>query len=179
MSDSSLPAVDPRVAVRRPITLRVRLAWDVDECLGYSTNISLSGIYVETRDYLPEGTAVRVEFDLAEAGGLGRVYVDGAVARHIGEKEAEDRQLVPGVGIRFGEFVVGKFDLIRFLTPTKKAAEPVEADPLEPAPDEGDVRRPVLPRRRPPGSRLPNDAQPVRSHRLSFPQRQGHSAARR
>ena len=141
MSDSSLPAVDPRVAVRRPITLRVRLAWDVDECLGYSTNISLSGIYVETRDYLPEGTAVRVEFDLAEAGGLGRVYVDGAVARHIGEKEAEDRQLVPGVGIRFGEFVVGKFDLIRFLTPTKKAAEPVEADPLEPAPDEGDERR--------------------------------------
>ncbi len=125
MGGSDLPEVDPRDAVRIPITLRVRLAWSEDECLAYTTNLSASGLFAETRDFIPEGTEIRVEFDLAEAGGIGRVYVDGVVARRIDEPEAEARQLVPGVGIRFDEFVLGKFDLLRFLTPSKKG--PAEA----------------------------------------------------
>jgi len=120
---SELPEVDPREAVRIPITLRVRLAWDNGECLAYTTNLSSTGLFAETRDYIPEGTSIRVEFDLAEAGALGRVYADGTVARRITEGEANERQLVPGVGIGFDEFVVGKFDLLRFLTPTGQPAQ--------------------------------------------------------
>lgn len=139
MGEAGLPEVDPRDAVRVPITLRVRLAWNEDECLAYTTNLSGNGLFAETRDDIPEGTEIRVEFDLAEAGGLGRVYVDGVVARRIDESEAETRQLVPGVGIRFDEFVLGKFDLIRFLTPPKKTEEP--AEPEEAAGDSAGERR--------------------------------------
>jgi len=135
MGEAGLPEADPRDAVRVPITLRVRLAWDEDECLAYTTNLSVVGLFAETRNDIPVDTEIRVEFDLVEAGGLGRVYADGVVARHIDVAEAEARQLVPGVGIRFDEFVVGKFDLIRFLTPSKKpepAAEPAEKPAPEP-----------------------------------------------
>ena len=128
MGETGLPDVDPRDAIRVPITLRVRLAWNEGECLAYTTNLSGNGLFAETRDDIPEGTEIRVEFDLVEAGGLGRVYVDGVVARSIDETEAEARQLVPGVGVRFDEFVLGKFDLIRFLTPPKEPEAPVEPE---------------------------------------------------
>lgn len=141
MGNEGLPEVDPRDAERVPITLRVRLAWNEDECLAYTTNLSGNGLFAETREFIPEGTEIRVEFDLAEAGGLGRVYVDGVVARRIDEEEASGRQLVPGVGIRFDEFVLGKFDLVRFLTP-KKGEAPEPEEPAETASDEtSDERR--------------------------------------
>lgn len=132
LGTTELPEVDPREAVRTQITLRVRLAWDNGECLAYTTNLSSTGLFAETRDYIPEGTAIRVEFDLAEAGALGRVYADGTVARRITEGEAEQRQLMPGVGIRFDEFVVGKFDLLRFLTPAEKPEKRVDELPERP-----------------------------------------------
>ena len=136
MTEIKLPGADPRDAVRVPITLRVRLAWDEGECLAYTTNLSINGAFAETCEEVHEGTDIRVEIDLGDAGGLGRVYVDGTVARFIDEDEASARGLVPGVGIRFDTFVVGKFDLIRFLTPSKKEDVPAKDKAAQSKPDD-------------------------------------------
>ena len=83
---------------------RVKLITKVTNVAGdffhyyYSRDLSLGGIFLETREPFPVGTQVNLEFPLP--GIARRVAVRGKVVRMVASEE-KDPSVVPGMGIQF------------------------------------------------------------------------------
>jgi PilZ domain-containing protein len=100
-----------RVSPRRPRRVQVQF-WKRGEpqaSPGYTTNISLTGMFVATRSPLPPGTRLRIEVLEGERGFM----VEGVVA-HARKIHGELVRLSqPGMGVRF----LSVEDLVRELIP--------------------------------------------------------------
>ena len=107
---------------------------------GYTTNISLTGMFIATRSPLPPGTRIRIEVLEGDRGFM----VEGVVA-HARKVRGELMRLSqPGMGVRF----LSVEDLIRELVPAGYGIEDlppgqVVAEPLPPL-QEGAVEREPL-----------------------------------
>ena len=121
-----------RISPRRPRRVQVQF-WKRGEphaYPGYTTNISLTGMFIGTRSPLPPGTRLRIEILEGDRGFM----VEGVVA-HARQIRGELMRLTqPGMGVRF----LSVEDLVRELVPLgygqadlpAVASEEVEREPL-------------------------------------------------
>jgi hypothetical protein len=119
-----------RISPRRPRRVQVQF-WKRGEphaYPGYTTNISLTGMFIGTRSPLPPGTRLRIEVLEGDRGFM----VEGVVA-HARKVRGEMMRLTqPGMGVRF----VSVEDLVRELVPPSGYGQedlpPAFAEPLPP-----------------------------------------------
>ncbi|HEX6864183.1 MAG TPA: PilZ domain-containing protein [Thermoanaerobaculia bacterium] len=132
-----------RISPRRPRRVQVQF-WKRGEphaYPGYTTNISLTGMFIGTRSPFPPGTRLRIEVPEGDRGFM----VEGVVA-HARKVRGELMRLSqPGMGVRF----LSVEDLVRELVPSGYGQEdlpPAHAEPLPPIPPlpEGAVEREPL-----------------------------------
>ena len=119
------------------MTVRARLGWDDGAFHAYTANISMSGAFVETARPIPEGTIVRLQLDLTTAGAGASVLVSARVERVIGEDEATGASMLPGLGLSFRKFMMGRRALEKFIAQRLPEVRPAMAAKDE---DEGDRR---------------------------------------
>lgn len=99
-----------RAAVRLDTALEASISFSGGRFQALTTDLSPHGILVETDRQLPRNTVVRVEFELAQGGRVGRVVADGRVARTVRSRRKD--RVVRGLGIRFDDLIQGR-DLLR------------------------------------------------------------------
>jgi hypothetical protein len=107
-----------------PITIRARLGWDDGAFHAYTANISMTGVFVETARVVDVGTIVRLQLDLSSAGGGGSVLVSARVERLIRDDEAAGAGMLPGVGLSFRRFMMGRRSLEKFIEQRLPAVRP-------------------------------------------------------
>lgn len=129
-----------RISPRRPRRVQVQF-WKRGEPHahpGYTTNISLTGMFIGTRSPFPPGTRVRVEVLEGDRGFM----VEGVVA-HARQVRGELMRLSqPGMGVRF----LSVEDLIRELVPSGYGQEDLPAAAVHappPGPPDSGSREPV------------------------------------
>lgn len=94
-----MSTADRRENARRPRRIPVRF-WkrgDDEAHTGFTTNISSSGAFISTRDLVPKGVRLRIEFCDAKAGFM----TEAEVARAIRTEPALQQVMPTGVGVRF------------------------------------------------------------------------------
>ena len=69
----------------------------------YSRDISMGGIFLDTRQPYSVGTEVELDFFVPFADKKQRVSASGKVIRVVEIKEAEKEKTVPGMGIKFND----------------------------------------------------------------------------
>jgi hypothetical protein len=117
-----------RISPRRPRRVQVQF-WKRGEphaYPGYTTNISLTGMFIGTNSPLPPGTRLRVEVLEGNRGFM----VEGVVAHARKVRGEMVRLSQPGMGVRF----LSVEDLVRELVPSGYGHEdlPAQAEPLPP-----------------------------------------------
>jgi type IV pilus assembly protein PilZ len=113
MRSARVKAFQRRQDIRIPIALKVDMEVPNDHYLfEYSTNLSQSGIFIQTDDPLEPGTLVQLQFTLPDA----------HLIRTRGEVMwvNEDDEVEPGMGIKF--MGLSLEDRERILTAIKKIA---------------------------------------------------------
>lgn len=117
-----------RISPRRPRRVQVQF-WKRDEphaYPGYTTNISMTGMFIATRSPYPPGTRLRVEVLEGERG----FVIEGMVA-HARKIRGELMRLsTPGMGVRF----MSVDELIRELIPVGHGVEGLPGAPPDPVP---------------------------------------------
>lgn len=123
-----------RISPRRPRRVQVQF-WKRGEphaYPGYTTNISLTGMFVATRNPLPPGTRLRIEILEGDRGFM----VEGVVAHARLVRGELMRVTQPGMGVRF----LSVEDLVRELVPAGHGLEYLPgAAGRVPPPPEGSV----------------------------------------
>jgi len=69
----------------------------------YSRNVSLGGIFLETRQPYQPGTDVELDFFVPAGEKRQRVLTNGKVARVVEYLDAQKENVAPGMGIKFDE----------------------------------------------------------------------------
>ena len=100
------------------------MGWGSQEVTAYTSDISMSGVFVETNRCLPVGTEVLLDFQLVNAGESLPVSVQGTVARRVFTQRKDDPKHLVGIGVEFREFVAGEDLLREVLTRLEGAASP-------------------------------------------------------
>jgi Tfp pilus assembly protein PilZ len=152
-----------RISPRRPRRVQVQF-WKRDEphaYPGYTTNISMTGMFIATRSPYPPGTRLRVEVLEGERG----FVIEGMVA-HARKIRGELMRLsTPGMGVRF----MTVDELIRELIPVGHGVEELPGAPPSPVPlspgaapgaEEPDWTAPPLPAPSMPSMGSPRPAAP-------------------
>ncbi len=88
---------DRRRGSRNRARLRVRMWNDEIDVTGLTRDISVSGVFVETRVPVPQRSRVHLELTLES----GSFYAEGIVARTVKAPRALAAVKKPGVGVRF------------------------------------------------------------------------------
>ncbi|HEY0783107.1 MAG TPA: PilZ domain-containing protein [Thermoanaerobaculia bacterium] len=120
---------------RRPQRLLARfwLPGEVEARRGYTTNVSATGVHVETRQPLPAGSRVRLEMSQGERGWM----VEGVVA-HRTVAHPELAKVKPqGMGVRFlstVELVEEILGPLAEAAPARSTAAPAAAPPEDDGP---------------------------------------------
>lgn len=129
-----------RISPRRPRRVQVQF-WKRGEphaYPGYTTNISLTGMFIGTRSPFPPGTRLRIEVLEGDRGFM----VEGVVAHARKVRGELMRMSQPGMGVRF----LSVEDLVRELVPSGYGQEdfpPAQAEPLPPLPAGAVEREPL------------------------------------
>jgi Tfp pilus assembly protein PilZ len=93
-----------------PLSVKVQLFHKGVEIQAYSTDISTTGMFVETTRTLPVGSVVLLGFTLG-AGARKTIQAEGRVAQVRTAEEAAALGGLPGMGVMFQGFLFGKADL--------------------------------------------------------------------
>ncbi len=105
---NALLADDRRGCERWRYTLCLTVSWGTQSISAYTSDISMSGMFVETNRCLPVGTAVRLDFRLVSGDATLPVSVDGVVARRVFAQRKDVSAPLLGIGVKFKEFHVGQ-----------------------------------------------------------------------
>lgn len=120
------PSPDPSRAPRAPLTTEVRLEFPQlsDFVREYSANISLGGMFIQTRNLKPPGTSFRFELRLADDFKI--IHGRATVVWVRREDEGADRPA--GMGVRFDELGGDSRELIFRIVDRhiQKGGEPFE-----------------------------------------------------
>ncbi len=110
---------DRRCAERLLYSKKVAIFWDEGRLQANAVNLSESGIFIETTNFLKVGTPVRLSFKVSGAGQQQSVRAEGRVVRNM-TPHAADLGSPLGFGTCFEQVSEGKTALFDFL---KKASE--------------------------------------------------------
>jgi Tfp pilus assembly protein PilZ len=102
-----IPAADRRSAPRVGVAYRVCLRCGSRELICHTSDVSLTGTFLETRDELAPGTPVHLSFAVGQVNAEGQVEVEGRVARWVSPASAAETGGIPGLGIEFTRFIWG------------------------------------------------------------------------
>ena len=102
-----LPAENRRSAPRIGVTYRVSLRYGARELICHTSDISLTGTFVETREEIAPGTPVHLSFAVGQTSGDATVEVEGRVARWVSPAVAGEAGCIPGCGVEFTRFIWG------------------------------------------------------------------------
>jgi hypothetical protein len=97
-----------RRAPRARIACSVRLRCEGAEFTGTTTDVSMVGLFVATRHFLPDGTKVRVSFAVGCRTTAEPVEAEGWVVRRVPTQQAAVRGGVAGMGIELERFRSGR-----------------------------------------------------------------------
>ena len=126
---------------------------------GYTTNISLTGMFLATNSPQPPGTRLRIEVSDGARG----FVVEGVVAHARKVRSDMIRMSQPGMGVRF----LPVEELVRELVPIGPGEMEEIDDPFDPAPVE--PVEPVEPTPPPPPPQTPSPAAPPRASQAPIP----------
>ena len=107
VSNIELAAQDSRVSPRWRLTFKVRFNWEGGEIEAFSTDVSASGMFIETTTSLPAGTRGRLEFEVAKGRHRESIEATGEVCRNVSVEQASAINVMPGLGIRFQALLLG------------------------------------------------------------------------
>ena len=107
---------DRRGSQRWRYTLRMTMSWGSQQITVYTSDISMSGVFLETNRCLPVGTEVGLDFELVSGGNPTPVHVEGTVARRVFAQRKDDQKHLVGVGVEFRKFHEGEALLQEVLT---------------------------------------------------------------
>jgi hypothetical protein len=131
-----LPHTERRRAPRVPLTVRVQLFYKGVEIQVYSTDISITGMFVETPQPLPVGSKLLLGFTI---GSVERktIQAEGRVVQVRTPEDAATYGVLPGMGIMFQGFLFGRGDLAAEISERldgllDAAALPPDEEPLDP-----------------------------------------------
>ena len=103
MNNTGKTARPPKQERRRNPRAEVELVIEYSDlehfCQDYARNVSLGGIFIETKRPLPAGSTVQLSFGLP--GYSGRIRSSGKVVRSVSVEEARAQGVRPGMGIAF------------------------------------------------------------------------------
>ncbi len=102
-----LPAENRRSAPRVGVSYRISLRHGSRALAGYTADISLTGVFVETREEVAPGTPVHLSFTVGPMTAEESVEVEGRVARWVSPERARETGGIPGLGIEFTRFIWG------------------------------------------------------------------------
>lgn len=89
--------------------LMVRLSWDDGgRATAYTTDISVNGLFAETRAELEVDTRVYVEFQIQHQGKATKVAAQATVVRQVTQQDATARGVLPGLGLVFRRITTGE-----------------------------------------------------------------------
>lgn len=97
---------DRRLHPRARVTYRVELKSGTRQIVGHTTDVSMWGLFVETRDMLEVGSKVRLSFAVG-ASAHDLVEAHGRVARRVRPEEMATTGQAPGLGIEIHRFLWG------------------------------------------------------------------------
>jgi hypothetical protein len=97
-----------RRAPRARIACSVRLRCDGAELTGTTTDVSMVGLFVATRQFLGDGTRVQVSFAVGRGARAEPVEAEGWVVRRVTTGQAAERGGVAGMGIQLERFRSGR-----------------------------------------------------------------------
>ena len=101
------------------------MGWGAQEVIAYTSDISMSGVFVETNRCLPVGTEVRLDFQLVNRGNSLPVSVQGTVARRVFTQRKDDPKHLVGIGVEFQKFLTGQ-ELLREVLSTLRGTAPAK-----------------------------------------------------
>ena len=101
--------------MRLPFIVQVDLTWDEGRASAYSTDLSVTGLFVRTEIPVQLGTEVKLEFVVFSQAGKLPVVVVGDVARLVTSEESAMTGEVAGMGVRFRQLEQGEKELFQFL----------------------------------------------------------------
>lgn len=130
------PIPDRRGAMRWRCSMGVNLSWRGGELQALSSDISTSGVFVETAERIPRGTDVQLALELFHDGRPRPVEAQGLVTRVT---SGEDAGGLTGLGIHFESFQRGQQVLAAVLG--ELAVDRALTDPEQDAPATGMERR--------------------------------------
>ena len=105
---------DRRCAERLLYSKNVVVFWDEGALEANAVNLSESGIFIETTNFLKVGTSVRLSFEVSGAGQQQSVRAEGRVVRNM-TPHAADLGWPLGFGTCFEQVSEGKTALFDFL----------------------------------------------------------------
>lgn len=130
------PHTERRRAPRVPLTVRVQLFYKGVEIQVYSTDISITGMFVETPQPLPVGSKLLLGFTI---GSVERktIQAEGRVVQVRTPEDAATYGVLPGMGIMFQGFLFGRGDLAAEISERldglrDDAAPTPDEEPLDP-----------------------------------------------
>jgi hypothetical protein len=94
----------------KPIAVKIMVAGERIPRLEKITNWSPGGIFVTTKDVIPEGASVKLEFGLGKEGSV--VQLKAQVVRH---QTNEKTQEATGMGLMFTDFTESGLTILRDL----------------------------------------------------------------
>lgn len=116
--------------MRLPFIVQVELTWNGGTISAYSTDLSVTGLFVRTDTLVAIQTEVRLDFVVFSQDGKLPVVVVGDVARVVTPEESALTGEVAGLGVRFRELERGEKELFQFLGQRLEAfREPLPALP--------------------------------------------------
>jgi len=90
---------DRRNAPRASVALIIEYASLEQFCQDYARNLSLGGIFIETRTPLPVGASLELSFSLPESAEL--IKSTGRVVRTVTAEQAANLEGRPGMAVQF------------------------------------------------------------------------------
>ncbi len=102
-----VPDENRRSAPRASVSYKISLRHGSRRLVGYTTNMSSTGAFVETREEVTPGTPVHLSFTVGEGTAEDAVEVEGRVVRWVSPERAGETGGIPGLGIEFTRFIWG------------------------------------------------------------------------
>lgn len=116
--------------MRLPFIVQVEVTWKGGTSSGYSTDLSVKGVFVKMDEVIPAGEEVRLEFAVFSQLEKLPVVVIGDVIRVVTPEESAITGEVSGFGLEFRSLEEGRSELFQFLGQRLEAIQ----EPLPPTP---------------------------------------------
>jgi len=93
--------VERREAVRIPLVVKVSLQETREAHYYFSRDVSIGGMFIETKESFPVGANVTLDFSLPLNGKQHQMKINGEIVRTVTSDSSVSDDDTPGMGVRF------------------------------------------------------------------------------